>query len=74
MFPNLFINLIIFVGIYEATSLERGRKDSFQKPDDPSNGLLGDEIQMSALPTWSKFYFLITWSYYIPLIIQVFHN
>lgn len=50
MFPNLFINLITFVGIYEATSLERGRKDSFQKPD-PSNELLGDEIQMSPLPT-----------------------
>ncbi|KAK9910630.1 hypothetical protein M0R45_034586 [Rubus argutus] len=50
--PGFLICCIVLgFGIYEATSLERGRKDSFQKPDDPSNGLLGDEIQMSALPT-----------------------
>ncbi|XP_034204298.1 uncharacterized protein LOC117618706 isoform X2 [Prunus dulcis] len=42
--------LILGFGIYEATSLERGRKDSFQTSD-LSNGMLGDEIQMSSLPT-----------------------
>ncbi|KAM1362587.1 hypothetical protein PS1_027924 [Malus domestica] len=42
--------LILGFGIYEATSLERGRKDSFQTADS-SNGMLGDEIQMSSLPT-----------------------
>lgn len=39
-----------FVGIYEATSLERGRKDSFQNAD-VSNGMLDDELEMSSLPT-----------------------
>jgi hypothetical protein len=39
-----------FVGIYEATSLERTRKDSVQNPN-PSNGVFDDEIQMSPLPT-----------------------
>ncbi|PQP92863.1 zinc transporter 5 [Prunus yedoensis var. nudiflora] len=42
--------LILGFGIHEATSLERGRKDSFQTSD-LSNGMLGDEIQMSSLPT-----------------------
>ncbi|XP_040368648.1 zinc transporter 5 isoform X2 [Rosa chinensis] len=49
--PGFLICCIVLgFGIYEATSLERGRKDSFQKPDS-SDGILGDEIQMSALPT-----------------------
>lgn len=37
-------------GIYEATSLERARKDSFRTAD-VSNGMLEDPIQMSSLPT-----------------------
>ncbi|XVF20800.1 hypothetical protein REPUB_Repub12eG0034200 [Reevesia pubescens] len=41
---------ILGFGIYEATALERGRKDSFQKPD-LSNGMLDDELEMSSLPT-----------------------
>ncbi|OMO80227.1 hypothetical protein CCACVL1_13121 [Corchorus capsularis] len=41
---------ILGFGIYEATALERGRKDSFQKPD-VSNGMLDDELEMSSLPT-----------------------
>ncbi|KAI9160734.1 hypothetical protein LWI28_011041 [Acer negundo] len=43
-------SLLLGFGIYEATSLERTRKDSLQKPDQ-SNGMLGDELQMSSLPT-----------------------
>lgn len=42
--------LLLGFGIYEATSLERTRKDSFQNSD-LSNGVLGDQIQMSSLPT-----------------------
>ncbi|XWS36930.1 hypothetical protein CRYUN_Cryun20dG0127600 [Craigia yunnanensis] len=41
---------ILGFGIYEATALGRGRKDSFQKPD-VSNGMLDDELEMSSLPT-----------------------
>lgn len=37
-------------GIYEATSLERFKKDSMQRSD-LSNGLFEDQIQMSSLPT-----------------------
>lgn len=39
-----------FVGICEATTLERGRKDSLQKPE-ISNGMLDDELEMPSLPT-----------------------
>ncbi|XP_030952636.1 uncharacterized protein LOC115975795 isoform X1 [Quercus lobata] len=42
--------LILGFGIYEATSLERTRKDSLQSSD-LSNGVLDDQIQMSSLPT-----------------------
>ncbi|KAB1211199.1 hypothetical protein CJ030_MR6G021611 [Morella rubra] len=42
--------LILGFGIYEATSLERARKDSFQSPD-LSNGMLDEQVQMSPLPT-----------------------
>ncbi|KAF4391456.1 hypothetical protein G4B88_005527 [Cannabis sativa] len=42
--------LILGFGIYEATSLERGRKDSFQTSD-ISNGILDEEIEMPSLPT-----------------------
>ncbi|KAJ7971228.1 Zinc transporter 5 [Quillaja saponaria] len=42
--------LILGFGIYEATSLERARKDSLRNSD-LSNGELGDDIQMSSLPT-----------------------
>lgn len=43
----------IGVGIYEATSLERSKKGSFQHSD-PSIGMLEEEqIQASSLPTWS---------------------
>lgn len=38
------------VGIYEATTLERGRKDSLQKSE-ISNGMLDDELEMPSLPT-----------------------
>ncbi|KAL6130820.1 hypothetical protein ACLB2K_069199 [Fragaria x ananassa] len=49
--PGFLICCIVLgFGIYEATSLERGRKDSFQKHDS-SDGILGDDMQMSALPT-----------------------
>ncbi|KAJ0042189.1 hypothetical protein Pint_18771 [Pistacia integerrima] len=41
---------ILGFGIYEATSLERSRKDSFQKSDQ-SNGILEDDLQMTSLPT-----------------------
>ncbi|XVF31609.1 hypothetical protein REPUB_Repub17cG0006000 [Reevesia pubescens] len=41
---------ILGFGIYEATALERTRKDSFQKPD-VSNGMLDEELEMSSLPT-----------------------
>ncbi|GAV89544.1 hypothetical protein CFOL_v3_32958 [Cephalotus follicularis] len=40
--------LILGFGIYQATSLERGRKDSFRKSD---TDMLGDELQMTTLPT-----------------------
>ncbi|KAJ4707092.1 zinc transporter 5 [Melia azedarach] len=43
-------SLILGFGIYEATSLGRSRKDTFQKSD-LSNGMIGDELQMSSLPT-----------------------
>ncbi|XP_022759250.1 zinc transporter 5 [Durio zibethinus] len=43
-------SLILGFGIYEATALERGRRDSFQKPE-VSNGILDDELEMSSLPT-----------------------
>ncbi|KAH9675760.1 zinc transporter [Citrus sinensis] len=46
----IICSLILGFGIYEATSLDHGRKDTFQKPD-LSNGMLGDELQMSSLPT-----------------------
>ncbi|GAY43902.1 hypothetical protein CUMW_078150 [Citrus unshiu] len=41
----IICSLILGFGIYEATSLDHGRKDTFQKPD-LSNGMLGDELQM----------------------------
>lgn len=46
----IICSLILGFGIYEATSLDHGRKDTFQKPD-LSNGMLEDELQMSSLPT-----------------------
>lgn len=46
----LICSLMLGFGIYEATSLERSRKDSFQKPD-LTSGMSGDELQMSSLPT-----------------------
>ncbi|KAE8662383.1 hypothetical protein F3Y22_tig00113338pilonHSYRG00078 [Hibiscus syriacus] len=46
----LICSSILGIGIYEATTLERGRKDSLQKPD-MSNGMLSDELQMPSLPT-----------------------
>ncbi|XP_015881329.2 uncharacterized protein LOC107417238 [Ziziphus jujuba] len=49
--PGFLICCIILgFGIYEATSLERGKKDSLQTTD-LSNGILGDQIQTSSLPT-----------------------
>lgn len=41
---------ILGFGIYEATSVERTRRDSHQSPD-LSEGPLEDEIRMSSLPT-----------------------
>lgn len=41
---------ILGFGIYEATSLERPRRDSHQTPD-ASEDLFEDQIQMSSLPT-----------------------
>ncbi|XP_052203800.1 uncharacterized protein LOC127809137 [Diospyros lotus] len=41
---------ILGFGTYEATSLDRVRKDSLQNSD-LSNGLFGDQIQKSSLPT-----------------------
>ncbi|KAK9272374.1 hypothetical protein L1049_002745 [Liquidambar formosana] len=46
----LICSTILGFGIYEATSLEHNRKDSFQNPD-LSNGILEDPLQMSSLPT-----------------------
>ncbi|KAM7520251.1 hypothetical protein LguiB_019213 [Lonicera macranthoides] len=47
----LICSTILGFGIYEATSLERARKDSLQNSD-PSNGMFEeDQIQMSSLPT-----------------------
>lgn len=40
---------ILAIGIYEATSLDRSRRDSFQGSS--SNGILDDQIEMSPLPT-----------------------
>lgn len=40
---------ILGIGIYEATSLDRSRRDSFQGSS--SNGILDDQIEMSPLPT-----------------------
>lgn len=40
---------ILGFGIYEATSLDRSRKDSFQGSS--SNGILDDQTEMSPLPT-----------------------
>ncbi|XP_057445556.1 uncharacterized protein LOC130737733 isoform X2 [Lotus japonicus] len=42
--------LILGFGIYQATSLERNRKDSTRNSD-LSNGEFDDQIQMSSLPT-----------------------
>jgi hypothetical protein len=39
-----------YVGIYEATSLERNRKDSIRNSD-LSNGEFDNPVQMSSLPT-----------------------
>lgn len=51
MFKFYAVNMILhFVGIYEATTLERTRKDVPQKLD-PLDGISGDELQMSPLPT-----------------------
>lgn len=41
---------ILGFGIFEATALDRSRKDSFRNSDQ-SNGILGDELQMHSLPT-----------------------
>ncbi|XP_010693151.2 uncharacterized protein LOC104906132 isoform X1 [Beta vulgaris subsp. vulgaris] len=41
---------VLGFGIYEATSLERPRRDSYQTLD-PAENLLDDQIQMSSLPT-----------------------
>ncbi|XVE78691.1 hypothetical protein DITRI_Ditri13aG0167600 [Diplodiscus trichospermus] len=41
---------ILGFGIYEATALDRGRKDSFQNQG-VSNGMLDNELEMSTLPT-----------------------
>ncbi|XP_012436703.1 uncharacterized protein LOC105763142 isoform X1 [Gossypium raimondii] len=46
----LICSSILGIGIYEATTLERGRKDSLQKPE-ISNGMLDDELEMPSLPT-----------------------
>ncbi|XP_044467356.1 uncharacterized protein LOC123197229 [Mangifera indica] len=46
----LICSSVLSLGIHEATSLERSRKDSFQKPDQ-SNGILEDDLQMTSLPT-----------------------
>ncbi|KAM3252472.1 hypothetical protein P3L10_006542 [Capsicum annuum] len=40
---------ILGIGIYEATSLDRSRRDSFQRSG--SNGILDDQMEMSPLPT-----------------------
>ncbi|XP_059293324.1 uncharacterized protein LOC132046644 [Lycium ferocissimum] len=40
---------ILGIGIYEATSLDRSRRDSFQGSS--SNGILDDQPEMSPLPT-----------------------
>ncbi|KAL2896330.1 Zinc transporter 5 [Bienertia sinuspersici] len=41
---------VLGFGIYEATSLEHPRRDSYQTPD-PAEDLFEDQIQMSSLPT-----------------------
>ncbi|PPS00761.1 hypothetical protein GOBAR_AA19903 [Gossypium barbadense] len=46
----LICSSILGIGIYEATTLERCRKDSLQKPE-ISNGMLDDELEMPSLPT-----------------------
>uniref|UniRef100_A0A5B7ALX7 Putative zinc transporter 5 n=1 Tax=Davidia involucrata TaxID=16924 RepID=A0A5B7ALX7_DAVIN len=46
----LICSTILGFGIYETTSLERVRKDSLQNSD-LSNGIFGDQVQMSPLPT-----------------------
>lgn len=45
-----YYQMAMFVGIYEATSLDRSRKDS-SRNHDTSNGLLDDQDQMPSLPT-----------------------
>lgn len=40
---------ILGIGIYEATSLDRSRRDSLQGSS--SNGILDDQVEMSPLPT-----------------------
>ncbi|KAM3285935.1 hypothetical protein P3S67_024734 [Capsicum chacoense] len=40
---------ILGIGIYEATSLDHSRRDSFQRSG--SNGILDDQMEMSPLPT-----------------------
>ncbi|KAK3036562.1 LOW QUALITY PROTEIN: hypothetical protein RJ639_031003, partial [Escallonia herrerae] len=46
----LICSAILGVGIYEATSLERYRKDPLQSSD-LSNGIFEDQMHMSSLPT-----------------------
>lgn len=50
------VSLLNLVGIYEATSLDRSRRDSFQRSG--SNGILDDQMEMSPLPTWCERPFL----------------
>lgn len=45
----LVCTAILGIGIYEATSLDRSRRDSFQGSS--SNGILDDQVEMSPLPT-----------------------
>ncbi|KAL8091401.1 uncharacterized protein LOC141693522 [Apium graveolens] len=50
LFGFLICSTILGFGIYEATSLEHGRKDSLQNSD-LSNGIFEDQLQISPLPT-----------------------
>ncbi|XP_023634447.1 zinc transporter 5 [Capsella rubella] len=41
--------LVLGFGIFEATSLERSKKDSSLKSEDPSNGILGNDFDTSPI-------------------------
>lgn len=58
-----------FIGIHAATSLQRPRGDSLQKSG-LSDGIFGDQVQMSPLPTW-EFFMRFEWMLDEPVVAHI---